>query len=90
MCGFLSRSSRLSRSSTIAHIHEQEGTSTTDTNDDSESTVAIITPPNRKVKRVDRYWSSWSKTWKYRNSGSKVSPEALRPVGGGGGASDPW
>ena len=42
-----------------------------------------------KIKRVDHYWSTWSKSWKYRNTGSGVIAEAVRPVGNGS-DNDPW
>ncbi|RPD60635.1 P-loop containing nucleoside triphosphate hydrolase protein [Lentinus tigrinus ALCF2SS1-6] len=48
-----------------------------------------VPPPNLKIKRVDHYWSSWSKGWKYRNTGSSVVAEAVRPVGNGT-DNDPW
>ena len=51
--------------------------------------AAPLPPPNLKVKRVDHYRSTWSKTWKYRNTGSGVVAEAVRPVGNGT-DSDPW
>jgi hypothetical protein len=45
-------------------------------------------PPNLKVKRVDYYYSRWSRKWKYQNSGSNVIPE-LRPLPSEG-KEDPW
>ncbi|KAH9925055.1 P-loop containing nucleoside triphosphate hydrolase protein [Epithele typhae] len=48
-----------------------------------------LPPPNLKVKRVDHYWSSWSKSWKYRNTGSGVVAEVAHPVGNGS-DNDPW
>ncbi|GJE93103.1 ATPase family AAA domain-containing protein [Phanerochaete sordida] len=59
------------------------------------STTALLTPsvpllpPNLKVKRVDYYYSKWSKTWKYKNMGDKVSPEFV-PVGASTSDNDPW
>ena len=44
---------------------------------------------NLKVKRVDYFWSTWSKAWKYKNTGSGVVAEAMRPVGNGS-DNDPW
>lgn len=50
------------------------------------STAALMSPnrdaltlpsPNLKIKKVDYYWSSWSKTWKYKNTGSKVTPDSV-------------
>lgn len=50
---------------------------------------APLAPANLKIKRVDYYWSSWGKSWKYRNTGSGVVAEAVRPVGSGS-DNDPW
>lgn len=47
-----------------------------------------ISPPNLKINRVDYCYSRWSKSWKYKNSGSKVTPEMLRPLGSNVGRSD--
>ncbi|KIP01325.1 hypothetical protein PHLGIDRAFT_131296, partial [Phlebiopsis gigantea 11061_1 CR5-6] len=47
-----------------------------------------LAPPNLKVKRVDHYYSKWSKAWKYRNTGDKVTPEHV-PVGAAT-VNDPW
>lgn len=61
--------------------------------DDGDSALvdipAVLTPPNLKIKRVDHFWSTWSKGWKYRNTGSSVVAEAVRPVGNGT-TNDPW
>ncbi|TFK23738.1 P-loop containing nucleoside triphosphate hydrolase protein [Coprinopsis marcescibilis] len=45
--------------------------------------------PSTKIKRVDNYYSRWSKTWKYRNTSSKVVVEAP-PVLGSGSGNDQW
>jgi hypothetical protein len=63
------------------------------TNSDEESVVAStiqtpLPPPTLKVKRVDYYYSRWSRKWKYQNSGSNVIPE-LRPLPSDG-KEDPW
>ncbi len=50
---------------------------------------APLPSPNLKIKRVDHFWSTWSKGWKYRNTGSGVVAEAVRPVGNGT-DNDPW
>ena len=50
---------------------------------------APLPSPNLKIKRVDHFWSTWSKCWKYRNTGSGVVAEAVRPVGNGT-DNDPW
>jgi hypothetical protein len=39
--------------------------------DDDESKITMtadvpLAPPSLKVKRLDYYYSKWSKTWKYR------------------------
>nr|VWO96862.1 MSP1 protein-like protein [Ganoderma boninense] len=68
---------------------------TESTPDTETATTATVVPPaplalvNLKIKRVDYYWSSWGKSWKYRNTGSGVVAEAVRPVGNGS-DSDPW
>ncbi|OBZ76351.1 ATPase family AAA domain-containing protein 3B [Grifola frondosa] len=84
----ISRSSRLP----TTHMTGKEGvatTTSTDAGDNSEdighttaqlATSAVFPPPTLKIKRVDHYYSTWSKAWKYRNSGSNVSPEMMRPV----------
>ncbi|KAI0634518.1 P-loop containing nucleoside triphosphate hydrolase protein [Trametes polyzona] len=79
-------------------IHEE-------TEDDEKSTTALFSgstaaspqppPAMLKVKRVDHYYSNWSKVWKYRNSGSNVNPESLLASLSGGGPqernnADPW
>ena len=52
-------------------------------NDDNASTAILMPPPeplapaNLKVKRVDYYYSRWSRSWKYKNMGEKVTPEAV-------------
>ncbi|EIW53171.1 P-loop containing nucleoside triphosphate hydrolase protein [Trametes versicolor FP-101664 SS1] len=70
-----------------------------DTEDDEQSTAALVSAPadappppaNFKIKRVDNYYSSWSKAWKFRNTGSSFNPEALITVGNGArDGNDPW
>ena len=48
--------------------------------------------PNLKLKRVDCFYSKWSKAWKYRNTSAKVRADALQTVGNGQDANgnDPW
>ncbi|KAI0672123.1 P-loop containing nucleoside triphosphate hydrolase protein [Trametes maxima] len=65
--------------------NSEKGTSTVT----SDAPQPALPPPNLKIKRVDNYWSTWSNAWKYRNTGSGVIAEAVRPVGSGG-ANDPW
>ncbi|RDX52360.1 P-loop containing nucleoside triphosphate hydrolase protein [Lentinus brumalis] len=65
--------------------------------DDDNSTAALVAPsappppPNLKVKRVDYFYSSWSKAWKYRNTSSKVKADVLQTIGNGDtNGVDPW
>lgn len=73
-----------------------------DAGDDDQSTANLmphqtaspIEPPSLKIKRVDHYYSSWSKCWKYKNSGSNTIPE-MRPIisaasSGKNLLNDPW
>ena len=77
--------------SRITHEDEHE--------DDEQSTAALVAPtsppppPKLSVKRVDCFYSNWTKAWKYRNTSSKVRADALwQTVGNGssGNGSDPW
>ena len=58
------------------------------------STAALLSPsvplppPNLQVKRLDYYYSKWTRSWKYKNMGEKVTPEAI-PIGSSSG-NDPW
>ncbi|KAJ7436913.1 hypothetical protein B0H11DRAFT_636832 [Mycena galericulata] len=62
--------------------------------DDSESKVSTIVrdeplpPASSTIKRVDYFYSRWSKGWKYKNMNSKVTVETVPILGGGG--NDPW
>ncbi|KAJ6587644.1 P-loop containing nucleoside triphosphate hydrolase protein [Mycena vulgaris] len=47
-----------------------------------------LPPASSKIKRVDCYYSRWSKGWKYKNMNSKVTVETLPTLGGGN--TDPW
>ncbi|KAH9934528.1 P-loop containing nucleoside triphosphate hydrolase protein [Epithele typhae] len=67
--------------------------------DDEASTAALFSPAAPpppavlKVKRVDYYYSTWSKVWKYRNTSAKVRADALLTVvgnGNEGNADDAW
>ncbi|KAJ8454991.1 hypothetical protein ONZ45_g19093 [Pleurotus djamor] len=49
--------------------------------------VPDLPPPSLKLKRLDYYYSKWSKSWKYKNTSSSVTPEA-RPFLGSD--NDPW
>ncbi|RDB27282.1 ATPase family AAA domain-containing protein 3B [Hypsizygus marmoreus] len=62
---------------------------------DNESKVSTVVreneplpAPSLKVKRVDHYYSKWSKTWKYRNMNSKVTVEIIPILQSG--VNDPW
>ncbi|KAL4244344.1 hypothetical protein ABKN59_010662 [Abortiporus biennis] len=60
------------------------------------STTALVTPsvplppPNLKVKRVDHYWSNWSKAWKYKNTGTKITAETGTLGSSNSSGNDPW
>lgn len=57
------------------------------------TSVDATLPPHAsfKIKRVDNYYSSWSKAWKFRNAGSSLIPEVLTTVGNGArDGNDPW
>jgi hypothetical protein len=62
--------------------------------DDNESKVSTIVRdeplpvPSLKVKRVDFYYSRWTKSWKYRNTNSKVTVESLPIMQSG--SNDAW
>lgn len=63
-------------------------------NNDLESATSTVireeplTPPSLKIKRVDHYYSRWSKGWKYRNTSSKVTVESVPMLRSGD--NDPW
>ncbi|KAG6890520.1 hypothetical protein C0995_007720 [Termitomyces sp. Mi166 len=44
--------------------------------------------PSLQFKRVDHYYSRWSKSWKYRNMSSKVTVEGIPLLHSGN--NDPW
>jgi len=44
--------------------------------------------PSLKVKRVDHYFSRWTKGWKYRNMNAKVTVESIPILQSGN--NDPW
>ncbi|KAJ6566537.1 P-loop containing nucleoside triphosphate hydrolase protein [Mycena capillaripes] len=62
--------------------------------EDGESKVSTIVkdeslpPASSKIKRVDYFYSRWSKGWKYKNMNSKVTVETLPILNSGG--NDPW
>ncbi|KAI0340295.1 P-loop containing nucleoside triphosphate hydrolase protein [Trametopsis cervina] len=99
---YISLSKRNSVASTVldpvsekAHNQADDTGSTIGGAEDSASTAALMAPaaslppPNLKVKRVDYYYSRWTKTWKYKNMGDKVTPEML-PIGSSSGSNDQW
>ncbi|CAK5277207.1 unnamed protein product [Mycena citricolor] len=47
-----------------------------------------LPPASMKIKRLDYFYSSWSKQWKYKNMNSRVTVETLPILGGG--SNDPW
>jgi Domain of unknown function (DUF7025) len=89
---YLSISKSLRRSNLEpARVFESEKTPLT-AEDNDQSTIATghtpLPPPNLKIKKVDHFYSRWSKKWKYQNSGSNAIPEAMAlPVDG---KDDPW
>ncbi|KAK7024646.1 hypothetical protein VNI00_016150 [Paramarasmius palmivorus] len=42
--------------------------------------VEAPVPPSLKIKRVDHHYSDWDKSWKYRDSNSKVTAESSIPI----------
>ncbi|KAF8148667.1 P-loop containing nucleoside triphosphate hydrolase protein [Crassisporium funariophilum] len=65
-----------------------------DNEDDTESKAETMVRdeplpvPSLKVKRVDHYYSRWTKGWKYRNTSSKVTAETLPIMQSG--TNDAW
>ncbi|KAF9449627.1 P-loop containing nucleoside triphosphate hydrolase protein [Macrolepiota fuliginosa MF-IS2] len=78
-----------------------ETASVSDVGDDTESRISTVAPtvrggeiqagpPSLKVKRVDYYYSWWTRNWKYRNTGAKVAVEGP-PIGATSkDGNDPW
>ncbi|KAJ7894836.1 P-loop containing nucleoside triphosphate hydrolase protein [Mycena olivaceomarginata] len=66
------------------------GSTAADYDNDNESKVSTIVkdeplpPASTKIKRLDYYYSRWSKGWKYKNMNSKVTVETLPVLGGSG------
>ncbi|KAJ3517036.1 hypothetical protein NLJ89_g764 [Agrocybe chaxingu] len=60
-----------------------------DTGDTTGARAEPLPVPSLKVKRVDYYYNRWTKSWKYKNMGSKVVVETL-PVTHSGGSNDEW
>lgn len=68
---------------------DSEKTPLTALNDESTTSVREPLPaPSLKVKKVDHFYSRWSRKWKYENSGANVIPE-LRSLPSDG-KDDPW
>ncbi|KAJ7114472.1 hypothetical protein C8R44DRAFT_881309 [Mycena epipterygia] len=82
------------RFSSLMKSPRASGSTPLDLEDDTESKVSTIVkdeplpPPSSKIKRVDYFYSRWTKGWKYRNMNSKVTVETLPILGGG--RDDPW
>ncbi|KAJ7451970.1 P-loop containing nucleoside triphosphate hydrolase protein [Mycena latifolia] len=84
------------RFSSLVKSPKASGSSSFDYDDDAESKVSTVVkdkdealpPASSKIKRVDYFYSRWSKGWKYRNMSSKVTMETLPVVGGGN--NDEW
>ncbi|KAF7354269.1 AAA domain-containing protein [Mycena venus] len=82
------------RFSSLVKSPKASGSSAFEYDDDNESKVSTIVrdeplpPASTKIKRLDYYYSRWSKGWKYKNMNSKVTVETLPILGGGG--NDPW
>ncbi|KAJ3560415.1 hypothetical protein NP233_g10853 [Leucocoprinus birnbaumii] len=56
--------------------------------------VAELAPPSLKIKRVDYYYSWWTRAWKYRNTSAKIAVESAPPgasaAATGKDGNDPW
>lgn len=94
-------STLVTKSSPRPHPWTVASTSNTADDDDSdalsESKVSAFTvtrdessrpAPSLKVKRVDHYFSRWTKSWKYRNMDAKVTVENIPILQSGN--NDPW
>lgn len=86
----VSKSLRRSTAPESARAIDSEKTPLTD-NQSIDSTVhASLPPPALKVKKVDYFYSRWSKKWKYQNSGSNVVPEVMTTLPAADGKDDTW
>jgi hypothetical protein len=66
---YLPKSNSLRRSPYIEAAEKGVLTAEPDSGEQSTVTSTIqgpLSPPNLKVKRVDYYYSKWSKKWKYQ------------------------
>ncbi|KAF8202628.1 P-loop containing nucleoside triphosphate hydrolase protein [Mycena galopus ATCC 62051] len=83
------------RFSSLVKSPKASGSSAFEYDNDDESKVSTIVKDeplpaaSTKIKRLDYYYSRWSKGWKYKTMNSRVTVETL-PVIGGGGGNDPW
>lgn len=81
--------STVRRSSMVESEKDLMGSDSTTVQSSAASTIQeTLVPPNLKVKKVDYYYSKWSRKWKYQNSGSNVIPE-MRSMPSEG-KDDPW
>ncbi|KAJ6534955.1 P-loop containing nucleoside triphosphate hydrolase protein [Mycena capillaripes] len=71
-----------SRTGTINDVDDAESKGSTIGKDEP------LPPASLKIKRVDYFYSQWSKSWKSKNTNSKVTVETLPLLGGGN--TDPW
>ncbi|KAJ7092995.1 P-loop containing nucleoside triphosphate hydrolase protein [Mycena belliarum] len=75
------------RFSSLVKSPKASGSASFDYEDDGESKVSTIVrdeplpPVSTQIKRVDYFYSRWSKGWKYRNMNSKIKVEALPVIG---------
>ncbi|KAI1792720.1 hypothetical protein LXA43DRAFT_1060418 [Ganoderma leucocontextum] len=77
----------------VASRHSEKTVDSGTTEDAETATIppTPLPPANLEIKRVDYYWSSWSKRWKYKNTGSGVvADDAVRPGGNASSDNDPW
>ncbi|KIJ53579.1 hypothetical protein M422DRAFT_241814 [Sphaerobolus stellatus SS14] len=79
---------------TIGDGVDEKGSMNTGDMDLTTITSTVQDPPapgpvaNLKIKKVDHFYSKWSKKWKYTNSGSNIIPELrTQPAEG---KDDPW
>ncbi|KAF8892879.1 P-loop containing nucleoside triphosphate hydrolase protein [Infundibulicybe gibba] len=73
----LSSTSASASSSATPYLNESD-----DGKDTESKTTAVVRddplpPVSLKVKRVDHYYSRWSKGWKYRNMNSRITVETI-------------
>jgi len=80
---YLSVSKSLRRTTRVQPVvFESEKTPLPDIDQDQATLTTVQGPlpsPNLKIKKVDHFYSRWSKKWKYQNSGSNAIPEVMAP-----------